>query len=270
MFEYTLASVRKKKDKKKWVFFIITSIMWIFIFTFSTIASIFLFEARLDSHLQILTMLAPPPPPPLPPPKGRAKTPSHPTQKSSVIKTSKILFNTDQNILLPLSNKVELPEVNVDDNVGVEDGVEGGVEGGVVGGELKSVLGGILGGVKAEANNLNLPPPPIQKQVEQVKEPAPVIPKIIRRSEGVIRGNAIYSPAPKYPLLARTASIQGDVEVKILIDEQGNVISAQIISGQVLLQQGCLSAARQWKFKPTLLGNQPVKVQGTLIFRFRL
>jgi protein TonB len=92
----------------------------------------------------------------------------------------------------------------------------------------------------------------------------------VRRSEGVIRGNAINRVIPEYPAIARHALITGDVEIEIIISEEGNVISARILSGHALLQQAALSAARMWKFKPTLLNHEPVKVQGVLTFRFNI
>jgi TonB family protein len=118
-----------------------------------------------------------------------------------------------------------------------------------------------------------LPEPKEPKDTKELKVAEPVekaTPQIIRKSEGVIRGNTIYQAKPEYPAIARTASVSGDVQVEIVIGEDGNVVSTKILSGQPLLQQAALSAARQWKFKPTLLNNTPVKVQGVLTFRFTL
>jgi protein TonB len=64
--------------------------------------------------------------------------------------------------------------------------------------------------------------------------------------------------------------VAGDVVVEITISEDGDVIAARCVSGHALLQQSALSAARRWKFKPTLLNNTPVKVTGILTFRYTL
>lgn len=48
-----------------------------------------------------------------------------------------------------------------------------------------------------------------------------------RRYEGVIRGNAIYKVTPDYPREARNAGISGDVVVRILISQTGDVIEAK-------------------------------------------
>jgi TonB family protein len=58
--------------------------------------------------------------------------------------------------------------------------------------------------------------------------------------------------------------------VQITIDEKGNVIDAMMISGHPLLEDVSLKAAREWKFKPTLLNGAPISVQGILTFTITL
>jgi len=120
-------------------------------------------------------------------------------------------------------------------------------------------VGGVLGGV---AGPVEAPPPPPPK--EEKKEP----PR--RVSQGVLQGNAIRKVTPVYPAIARAARVQGTVQVEVVIDEEGNVISAQVIEGHPLLRQAALEAAWQWKFRPTLLSGEPIKVTGVLIFNFKL
>ena len=85
-----------------------------------------------------------------------------------------------------------------------------------------------------------------------------------------MRGNALARVTPEYPKAARSARVAGDVVVELVIDEKGNVESVRVVSGHALLHQAAIEAARQWKFKPTLLNNAPVKVTGILTFRFTL
>ena len=54
----------------------------------------------------------------------------------------------------------------------------------------------------------------------------------------------------------------------ILLDENGNVISAHATSGHPLLQAAAVAAARSSKFTPTKLSGQPVKVNGVIIYNF--
>ena len=58
--------------------------------------------------------------------------------------------------------------------------------------------------------------------------------------------------------------------MQILINEQGEVTEAEIVSGLPWLNMASLRAARQWIFAPTLREDRPVKVQGVLTFNFTL
>ena len=54
----------------------------------------------------------------------------------------------------------------------------------------------------------------------------------------------------------------------VMIDENGNVMSAHAVSGHPLLQAAAVAAARASKFTPTKLSGQPVKVNGVIIYNF--
>jgi protein TonB len=58
--------------------------------------------------------------------------------------------------------------------------------------------------------------------------------------------------------------------VQVLVDEQGNVISAQATSGHALLQAAAVAAARQATFQPTFLLGEPTRVTGVLTYTFTL
>jgi periplasmic protein TonB len=87
-------------------------------------------------------------------------------------------------------------------------------------------------------------------------------------SGGVLNGKAVRLVQPPYPAIARSAHASGQVRVQVLIDENGNVISASAISGHPLLQGAAAAAARQSKFTPTKLSGQAVKVTGVIIYNF--
>jgi protein TonB len=89
-------------------------------------------------------------------------------------------------------------------------------------------------------------------------------------SGGVLNDKAISKPTPLYPPAARSAGISGPVVVQVKIDWCGNVESAEVISGDPLLQSAALRAAYQWKFEPTNLSGHPVRVTGTISFNFVL
>src|SRR5689334_1865440 len=87
-------------------------------------------------------------------------------------------------------------------------------------------------------------------------------------SGGVLNGKALSLPKPAYPPIARAAHASGTVVVQVLIDENGNVVSAHAVSGHPLLQAAAVGAARSAKFSPTKLSGQPVKVTGVIQYNF--
>ena len=87
-------------------------------------------------------------------------------------------------------------------------------------------------------------------------------------SGGVLNGKAISLPKPVYPANAKAANVGGAVNVQVLVDENGNVASASVVSGHPLLQRAAWQAARNAKFPPAKLAGQPVKVTGVIIYNF--
>ena len=91
--------------------------------------------------------------------------------------------------------------------------------------------------------------------------PAPV-------SGGVLNGRAVKLAKPHYPRAAREARVSGTVEVRVLIDETGQVVSAKAISGHPELWGASEEAARKSEFTPTRLDGRPVKVTGSILYNF--
>jgi protein TonB len=99
-------------------------------------------------------------------------------------------------------------------------------------------------------------------------EPVKVTPKTI--ISNMIASKAVSLPKPDYPIIAKQARVQGPVNVQILVDENGRVISAQAVKGNGMLFRAAEEAARRARFTPTTLNDQPVKVQGVIIYNFML
>src|SRR5207237_2724353 len=104
------------------------------------------------------------------------------------------------------------------------------------------------------------PPPP----------PTPVKPQTQRLTSIVLASKVISLPQPPYPIMAKQIRAQGSVNVQILVDERGKVVSAQAVSGHPLLTSAAREAALRARFTPTLLNGQPVKVQGVITYNFVL
>ncbi|HEV2864129.1 MAG TPA: TonB family protein [Pyrinomonadaceae bacterium] len=100
-------------------------------------------------------------------------------------------------------------------------------------------------------------------------QPAPGSkPKMV--SGGILNGKAVSKPAPEYPEEARAAGVEGTVTVKILVDEEGKVVTAEAVSGPELLRPAAEAAARLARLSPTRLSGEPVRVSGLLTYNFVL
>jgi len=89
-------------------------------------------------------------------------------------------------------------------------------------------------------------------------------------SVGSLHDKATQRVSPTYPPVARTARVSGVVTVYLLVNEKGAVESVKSASGPAQLQQSATDAARRWRFRPTLIDGQAVRVSGYLSFSFTL
>ncbi len=76
---------------------------------------------------------------------------------------------------------------------------------------------------------------------------------------------------PKYPEEARRNGIEGSVVLSLIIDENGNVVSAKIIKKMGYgMDEEAIKAAYQLKFSPALSGKTPVRAKIKYTFTFIL
>ena len=87
---------------------------------------------------------------------------------------------------------------------------------------------------------------------------------------GSLLPRAAQTVAPTYPATARSARITGKVTVFLTVDERGAVGAVQRTDGPELLRRAAEDAARRWKFRPTIVNGQPVRVSGFINFNFTL
>lgn len=95
-----------------------------------------------------------------------------------------------------------------------------------------------------------------KKESEPVKEVGSLIYKATERK------------SPSYPQIAKNAGVVGVVKVYVVVDENGAVAAVQSTDGPVLLRKAAEDAARRWKFNPTVVDGQPVRVSGYISFNF--
>lgn len=118
------------------------------------------------------------------------------------------------------------------------EGVEGGVPGGVPGGA---------------PSDLPLPAGPLHVGGDVS---APV---------------AISQVPPQYPMMARSARVEGEVKLEAVIRRDGTVGDIRVVQG---LRMGCTEAAiealKRWRFRPGERNGVPVDVYYTLTVGFKL
>lgn len=119
---------------------------------------------------------------------------------------------------------------------------------------------GLASSSSAPKKSDDVEPPPAKVELP------PKTPPI--QSLGVVNGRAEYLPKPDYPASAITLGIQGKVDIQVLIDETGKVISAKAVSGHILLKSAAEQSARRARFSPTYLSKIPVKVSGVITYNF--
>lgn len=225
-----------------------------------------------DEGLELSTLVAPPLPEEAPPPPPEPEQKPEKQQTSEKVETTivKDAYATVENTKEPpkettgqkdvmairAGEKFSLGDRNVrasNPTAGVDRSGEGG--------------GGITSNAPTQPTEEEPPPQlPVKTPTPKPEPTKAPVPKII--SKGVVNGSAISLPKPPYPPAAKAVRAAGTVSVQVTIDENGNVISASAAGGHPLLQQAAVGAARQAKFRPTLLSGTPVKVTGIITYNF--
>ena len=75
---------------------------------------------------------------------------------------------------------------------------------------------------------------------------------------------------PKYPAILKQAGIDGDVDVTVTINEEGQIqkIDASNATDPRFIP-AAMEAVQQWEFAPATKGGVPIKAEVTIPFKFR-
>lgn len=80
-----------------------------------------------------------------------------------------------------------------------------------------------------------------------------------------------YYVEPEYPDFARKAGIEGQVLLKLLVNEEGRVVDITVVKSlHELLDVAAIKAVSQWRYSPAKQRDQPVKVWVVQPVRFSL
>jgi periplasmic protein TonB len=253
MFDNLVESTSHKDDlSRKGSFILVTTIVYAVLGLAFFVAGIYWYDAHLENQsLELTTLVAP-----VPVPQQQQE------QKQEAAKPTKAEQNVDvRRELIADVTRTELVPKEISAKASDVPPVRRGVQTIVGTGNTNAVAPvsvgtgtGIGGPTKVDIEE---PPPP----------PKPTPPRA-PISGGVLNGKAISLPKPAYPAIAKQAHAAGTVVVQVVIDENGNVISARAVSGHPLLQAVAVGAARQARFSPTKLSGQPVKVTGVITYNF--
>lgn len=260
MFDHLVESTSHKDDlARKGSFILGTIAVYTVFLTGFFVLGIYLYDAQLENqNLELTTLVAPVPVPAAEKPTEAAK-PQKVTTDQNVDVRKEIIQNMNESPIPPkeISAKAsDIPprRIGVQTMQGTSNS-DNAIPGGPIGPGTGTGTGGGTGPTVAMDSP---PPPPPPKKVAAVV------------SGGVLNGKAISLPKPGYPPIAKTARASGTVTVQVMIDENGNVISASAVSGHPLLRAAAVAAARGARFTPTKLSGQPVKVTGVINYNFAL
>lgn len=116
-------------------------------------------------------------------------------------------------------------------------------------------------------------PASVAAKVSEEEEVAPARPQpspaVAAATEvGEINDKALTLPPPAYPLGRKPESGPVSVEVEVVVDETGRVVSAKAARGPRLLREAAEMAARAAIFLPFRTEGRPARVKGTLRYTF--
>lgn len=75
---------------------------------------------------------------------------------------------------------------------------------------------------------------------------------------------------PVYPIIAKSARVEGTVRLSASIAPNGTVQDLQVLSGSPLLTEAAQNAVKQWVYQPTYLNGKPVEVLTEIDVHFAL
>ena len=114
---------------------------------------------------------------------------------------------------------------------------------------------------------ISVPPP--KEEIGETEEPVFFV--VVEEMPQPIGGLQGIQQKIKYPEIAKRAGVEGKVFVRAFVDEEGNVVNAEVIKG---IGAGCdeaaLEAILKTKFTPGKQRGKPIKVQVTVPVLFKL
>ena len=255
------SSSHASEFKRRGSFVLLTTATYILLFVIGGVASIYAYDAHLSdpsTELELISFVPPQADNPVPEPAIVRHSNPPANAADGTRSTRPVLIDRTDNPLNPPAN-----------TSAIASPIPPAHQGTVVGPVVVEPAG--LGRERGDPNAKGSGDVVVVKAPEPPPAPTPApTPKRIITSPRVLNGLALSLPKPSYPPIARQARVQGAVNVQVLIDETGKVISAKAVSGSPLLMFAAQQAAFGARFSPTKLGEQAVKVSGVITYNFML
>ena len=270
MFTNLIESASHLREyKRRSSFFLITVAVYATILFAAGIVSVYAYDAQLEeqtSSLELLNWV---------PPVAAAPKPVHETRPSVTRRSTPATAPVDRNITVA-ERTAAIPPTNDPRIVPPDVGIKAS--------DIPTATGPVRltnrnvdppfdpSAKSGECTNCSGTPTVVRIETDSKPPEPPVVkpPTTERVTSKVLISKVISLPPPAYPIMARNIRVFGAVNVQILVDEQGRVISAQTVSGHPMLVTAAKDAAMRARFTPTILNGQPVKIQGVITYNFVL
>ena len=82
----------------------------------------------------------------------------------------------------------------------------------------------------------------------------------VRVSGPVKPPHKIRDVAPLYPAIARSARIDGTVQLEATVGPDGKVVDTRVLQSVPMLDQAAIDAVQQWQYEPATQNGKPVPV----------
>jgi protein TonB len=268
MFTNLIESASHVREfKRRSSFFLITVATYAVILFAAGIASVYAYDAQLESQTSSLELLS------WVPPVAAAPKPVRENRSPVVRRSTPATAPVDRNITVS-ERRVAIPPTNDPRLIPKDVGIQA------------SEIHPVTGPVRLTGRDVDPPfnpsdpktgcitctgtPTVVGFETDKPPEPPVVRPQTQRVTSVILNSKVISLPQPAYPMMAKQTRTQGPVHIQILVDEQGKVISAQVVSGHPMLNPAAREAAMRARFTPTILNGQPVKIQGVITYNFVL
>jgi periplasmic protein TonB len=199
---------------------------------------------------RFLTTISPPAPAPKPPEQTAAVRP----------RTHSPVAPMRQDLLLPVHIPTHIAQIA--DTGDVEAAPQTGVSGGIdAPGVDNSFLKELLDRTPAVSK-------PVGSKPAEPKRPSEEIKRI--RVSSLDPARLIHFVEPVYPQIAKSARIEGAVELRAVIGTDGRVRQLDVVRGHPLLRKAAIDAVSQWIYKPPVLNGESVEIVAPIDVVFRM